>query len=272
VQLAANPVTLKRLVFYKNRAWSYVELDATGTAYGGAISGCLLDERAKTLAALLARATWKSHRAKAMCFGMSTAYTEYKVGDKTVWTAKMCQPETLDDASSKLVAFLDKLTAELQLHAAPSTGLLGTGAHVGSSQPRQCSPMGAPMFGTEVRDLRTKKHPIATLDVYGNGAWTKTQYHGGDTPVTTGGCLATDELALVKAVVDAPWKIAHAQITCEAMAFTLRTFRVNGRDKLTEKMCGPDTADTTTAAAIEKLGKLVEPGNPDASFLPTEFD
>lgn len=93
-------------------AWNFTQLDAKGDKTREA-SGCLDDKRLEAMRKELERATWKTERARMTCMAMSPKFTEYYVGGKLRFTARLCQPEHLDAGTQKAVDELERLATDL---------------------------------------------------------------------------------------------------------------------------------------------------------------
>jgi hypothetical protein len=94
---------------YESGAWTLEPKDAEGKAEE-AKRGCLSADEKKTVQADL-EVPWKVTTAQFHCMAHSSAFTEYSVNGKLVYTARMCSGQTLDEASQKALTDLeDRLT------------------------------------------------------------------------------------------------------------------------------------------------------------------
>jgi hypothetical protein len=90
---------------YESGAWTYEPKDAEGKPEP-AKRGCLsADEKTAVKADL--DAPWKVTTAQFHCMAYSSAFTEYTVNGKLVYTAKLCSGKTLDEASQKALTDLE---------------------------------------------------------------------------------------------------------------------------------------------------------------------
>jgi hypothetical protein len=90
---------------YESGAWTYEPKDADGKPEE-ARRGCLAaDEKTAVKADL--DVPWKVTTAQFHCMAYSSAFTEYTVNGKLVYTAKLCSGKTLDEASQKALTDLE---------------------------------------------------------------------------------------------------------------------------------------------------------------------
>lgn len=96
------------VLLFTNGDWMFTETvhdKVTRTSTGKLDAHALAQAKAD-----LAAATWKQTTVR-HCMAFTTASTVYTVGGKVVFTARMCNPVTLDDASAKARDDLDTLLA-----------------------------------------------------------------------------------------------------------------------------------------------------------------
>jgi hypothetical protein len=74
-------------------------------------TGCLDEPTLAAIRAALKTATFQIHHNKIHCMMVSQTFTVYSVNGKEVWTAKACNPDALDDASSKALADIESALA-----------------------------------------------------------------------------------------------------------------------------------------------------------------
>jgi hypothetical protein len=89
---------------YDTGAWTFDTADAEGKAAEpkrGCIAG---DDLAKTKDDL--KVDWKVSNAKFHCMAFSPQFTEFSVNGKIVYTARLCNGQTLDEASTKALGDL----------------------------------------------------------------------------------------------------------------------------------------------------------------------
>ena len=93
------------LRLYESGAWTYEPKDAEGKPEP-AKRGCLAaDEKTAVKADL--EVPWKVTTAQFHCMAHSSAFTEYSVSGKLVYTARLCSGKTLDEASQKALTDLE---------------------------------------------------------------------------------------------------------------------------------------------------------------------
>jgi len=100
---------------FDSGAWRTTGSDETGKATTPQ-TGCLGKDVLDKLRADLKAASWKITHHKIHCMMVAQTFTVYKAGGKQVWTAKACNADALDDASTKALADI-----ETQLVAAKLT-------------------------------------------------------------------------------------------------------------------------------------------------------
>jgi hypothetical protein len=103
------------------------------------------------------------------------------------------------------------------------------------------------------------KLPTSQTKLFDTGGWTFSEILGDGKPGRSlSGCLAKADLAKLKAVEDAPWKITHPRIHCMAMSQTSTAYRLHGKPDFVSRTCGNDIMDDKTAAALAELEKVAD--------------
>jgi hypothetical protein len=121
-----------------------------------------------------------------------------------------------------------------------------------------CAVKGDPLLVIDHKVVANVKKDTTTTKVYASGAWTfEERDSDGKVLKTNTGCLAKADLAKVTALDGAPWKVTHPRMHCMAMAQEYTVFTV-GAHSFTQKICGDDTLDDKTAAALADAEKAVE--------------
>jgi hypothetical protein len=90
---------------YDSGAWTYEPKNAEGKPEQ-AKRGCLSADEKKAAKADL-EVPWTVTTAQFHCMAHSSAFTEYSVRGKLVYTARMCSGKTLDEASQKALTDLE---------------------------------------------------------------------------------------------------------------------------------------------------------------------
>jgi hypothetical protein len=113
------------------------------------------------------------------------------------------------------------------------------------------------------------KLPTSQTKIFDTGAWTFAETLGDGKPGRSlSGCFAKADVAKLKAVEDAPWKITHPQIHCMAMSQTSTAYRLHGKPDYVARTCGNDIMDDKTLAALGDLEKLADTSVEGASHPP----
>ena len=99
-------VPLSQTQIFESGAWKTTGTDETGKAIKPE-TGCLDKAAMDKLRADLKAAVWKVAHNKIHCMMVAQTYTVYKAAGKQVWTAKACNPDSLDDASTKALADIE---------------------------------------------------------------------------------------------------------------------------------------------------------------------
>jgi hypothetical protein len=128
-----------------------------------------------------------------------------------------------------------------------------------------CKPTGAVLFEIDHKVDPGAKFPTSEIKLYASGAWTKDSADGDGKPQPRAlGCHARPDIKpIADALHAAPWKITTARIHCMAMSPQFTEYRVDGKLVFTQKLCGGQSLDDKSRAALDKAIALVEP--PDAA-------
>ena len=91
---------------YESGAWTTATTDENGKA-GTPTAGCLDKVQLDKVRADLKDAPWTVRHNKIHCMMIANTFTKYSVKGKLVWTAKACNSDALDDASTKAIADIE---------------------------------------------------------------------------------------------------------------------------------------------------------------------
>ena len=133
----------------------------------------------------------------------------------------------------------------------------------GSAQAdKTCAKTGTPLIA-EVHNYGAIDFGASGFEIYPSGAWHV--YHHDPKAMDTldaSGCLTDKELAAVKdALAKAPWKIAHSEITCDALAIGSTDWTA-GKHAFSQVLCGHDSIDAETEKAFAIVQKLEQQYTP----------
>lgn len=127
---------------------------------------------------------------------------------------------------------------------------------------KTCAKTGAPLIA-EVHDHGAIDVGASGFEIYASGAWHV--YHHDPKAMDTldaSGCLTDKELAAVKeALAKAPWKIAHSEVTCDALAIGSTDWTA-GKHTFSQVLCGHDSIDAETEKAFALVQKLEQEYTP----------
>jgi len=90
---------------FASGAWTFESADAEGKA-GEPKRGCFAGDDLTKIKEDV-KVEWKVTTAKFHCMAYSSAFTEYSVDGKLVYTARVCSGQSLDEASQKALADLE---------------------------------------------------------------------------------------------------------------------------------------------------------------------
>jgi hypothetical protein len=90
---------------FESGAWTYESTDAEGKA-GEPLRGCFAGDDLAAIKKDL-ESPWKITNAKFHCMAHSSAFTEYSVNGKIVFTQRICNGQSLDEASQKALTELE---------------------------------------------------------------------------------------------------------------------------------------------------------------------
>lgn len=95
-------------------------------------------------------------------------------------------------------------------------------------------------------------YAFRTIAIQDNGAWSYVETTDGKSHRSGSGCLDAATIgALRRALAPAPWKIARAQVVCEAYSDEFVEYRVAGKLVFTRRVCGIDVLDAASARATQ---------------------
>ena len=100
------PLPTSQTKVFASGAWQTTGKDDKGKPVP-AQSGCLDKAALATITADLKAAPWTIKHNRFHCMMVGQTFTVYKVNGKQVWLAKICNPDTLDDASTKSIASIE---------------------------------------------------------------------------------------------------------------------------------------------------------------------
>jgi hypothetical protein len=100
----------KATAIYDSGAWTSSGSDAQGKPLP-TDKGCIDETTLAKIRAALKTATFQVHHNRIHCMMVSQTFTVYRVNGKQVWTAKACNPDSLDDASAKALADIESALA-----------------------------------------------------------------------------------------------------------------------------------------------------------------
>jgi hypothetical protein len=100
----------KVTAIYDSGAWTASGSDNKGKPLPSE-KGCLDEPTLAKIRSELKTATFQVRHNKIHCMMVSQTFTVYSVNGKQVWTAKVCNPDALDDASAKVLADIESALA-----------------------------------------------------------------------------------------------------------------------------------------------------------------
>ena len=104
VKDAALPTSQTKV--FASGAWQTTGKDEKGKPVP-AQSGCLDKASLATITSALEAAPWTIKHNRFHCMMVGQTFTVYRVNGKQVWLAKVCNSESLDDASTKSIASIE---------------------------------------------------------------------------------------------------------------------------------------------------------------------
>ena len=221
---------------YRDGAWT-LDLHAAAGQPAMRQLRCLNKTTIAKIEADLAKATWTiSHPMH--CAAVSIDYLTIKVGGKSVFTERTCNPDQLDATSARMLADIERL--------------------MDFAQPPACLPGGpTPLVELDYLDLRAHSDQ-RTVTLADSGAWTADVTVDGRLVRRTAGCLTGDALArIAKAVKDSSWSVTKLAVTCRAMSVRSTVVKVDGKQILVERLCGAEQLDADSAKALHEIEKLL---------------
>jgi hypothetical protein len=118
--IGANKVATNHVTLWANGAWSFAQTNADGAA-GRQVSGCLADDKLVTVRTALTKAPWQIKHWEVSCAAIGTSLIEYSVRGKLVYTDAICSADELDADSTKKLAEVVAIFAELSKPSAIET-------------------------------------------------------------------------------------------------------------------------------------------------------